>query len=163
MEAWKPVHRHSNYEVSDIGSVRRIAHISYGRRLPARLSTFTPSPDGYCRVFFRARCLKVARTVHSLVLEAFVSPRPKGMHAAHLNGVRHDNRLENLRWETPVNNNRHKWGHQTSGNKINSDVAASIKADFASGATNKSALGRKYGVSDVLVGAIIKGTVWSHA
>ena len=40
------------------------------------------------------------RGVHLLVLEAFVGPRPEGLICCHINDVRHDNRLENLKWGT---------------------------------------------------------------
>jgi len=40
------------------------------------------------------------RSVHSLVLEAFVGPRPEGMDGCHENDVPWDNRLSNLKWDT---------------------------------------------------------------
>ena len=43
--------------------------------------------------------------IHRLVLEAFVGPCPEGMETCHNNGVRTDNRLENLRWDTSSANN----------------------------------------------------------
>lgn len=43
--------------------------------------------------------------VHRLVLEAFVGPCPPGMEACHWNGIPGDNRLHNLRWDTPSANN----------------------------------------------------------
>lgn len=51
--------------------------------------------DGECSV----------RTVHKIILEAFVGPRPLGMEACHGEGGRFDNSISNLRWDTPVNNN----------------------------------------------------------
>jgi len=42
--------------------------------------------------------------VHLLVLEAFVGPRPSGMEGCHGNDIKGDNRLENLRWDTPFAN-----------------------------------------------------------
>lgn len=54
------------------------------------------------------------RRVHQLVLEAHVGPAPDGLVACHQNGVKTDNRLENLRWDTRSANAldavRHKVG-----------------------------------------------------
>jgi len=50
---------------------------------------------------------------HVVVLEAFDGSRPEGYQASHLNGDRCDNRIANLAWETPVQNNRRKALHGT--------------------------------------------------
>ena len=42
--------------------------------------------------------------VHRLVLESFIEKPNDGLQACHNNGDRCDNRLENLRWDTPGNN-----------------------------------------------------------
>lgn len=39
-------------------------------------------------------------SVHPLVLEAFVGPRPPGMEACHADGNKTNNALSNLRWDT---------------------------------------------------------------
>jgi hypothetical protein len=52
--------------------------------------------------------------VGELVLRAFVGPRPAThYHAAHNNGRPHDNRLTNLRWATPKENDADKDLHGT--------------------------------------------------
>ena len=38
---------------------------------------------------------------HILVLETFVGPRPEGMHGCHYDDNPMNNRLDNLRWDTP--------------------------------------------------------------
>lgn len=53
------------------------------------------------------------RYVHSLVCEAFHGPRPEGLTASHLNGVRTDNRAENLLWETQQANTVRQKEHGT--------------------------------------------------
>lgn len=53
------------------------------------------------------------RTVHRLVLETFVGQCPAGMEARHLNGDPSDNRLENLAWGTPKENQSDQYRHGT--------------------------------------------------
>lgn len=52
-------------------------------------------------------------SIHCLVLEAFIGPRPDGHQASHLDGDRTNNRLDNMRWETRSQNNRRKYQHGT--------------------------------------------------
>lgn len=51
---------------------------------------------------------------HSLVLEAFIGPRPKGYECAHLDGSKTNNKLLNLKWVTCRENNFHKKLHGTN-------------------------------------------------
>src|SRR5689334_10373035 len=44
------------------------------------------------------------RYVHEIVLSTFIGPKPSGMEACHENDVGLDNRLSNLRWDTPAAN-----------------------------------------------------------
>ncbi|QOV97160.1 HNH endonuclease [Rhodococcus pyridinivorans] len=53
------------------------------------------------------------RKVHRLVLEAFTGPCPDGMVGCHNDGDTTNNRLDNLRWDTPGANNRDKRTHGT--------------------------------------------------
>ena len=62
-----------------------------------------PDQDGYTRMFLGHRGSKRKRWgAHVLVLEAFAGPRPLGMHGIHKNENRNDNRLENLKWGSPI-------------------------------------------------------------
>lgn len=47
------------------------------------------------------------RTVHSLVAEAFLGPRPEGYDIDHINSTKTDNRAENLRYVTHTQNMRY--------------------------------------------------------
>ena len=58
---------------------------------------------------------QIFKMVHRLVLETFVGPCPEGMQCCHNNNIRDDNRLENLRWDTPRNNEKDKLQHGTYG------------------------------------------------
>ena len=51
--------------------------------------------------------------VHTLMLESFRGPRPKNYEASHMNGIKTDNRISNLRWMTKIQNQQLKVKHGT--------------------------------------------------
>jgi len=62
---------------------------------------------GYKNIHFRKNGKQHTRKVHRLVLETFAGPCPKGMETNHKNGIKTDNRLENLEWVTSSENTKH--------------------------------------------------------
>ena len=114
MEIWKEIIGHPNYVISNTGRVKRLAHIGkhalYGdRKMQEREMRLIDSLEGYKK----ARIGNKFKFVHVLVLENFVSPRPNGMQCCHNNGIPYDNRLINLRWDTPKNNVHDRRFHGT--------------------------------------------------
>ena len=105
-EHWRDIPRHPGYQASDHGRVRsldRVVEYRDGRRHHYRGKVLAPSRSD------RAGRQVVnlpsgTRLVHQLVLEAFVGPRPPGLQACHANDDPADNRLANLRWDTPSAN-----------------------------------------------------------
>jgi hypothetical protein len=110
-EQWLPVVGFEGaYEVSDRGRVRSLERVvasgRYTRRVSPRLLSPTRNPNGRLYIDLNVNGVPDRRWVHHLVLEAFVGPRPPGMEACHWNDVGHDNRSENLRWDTHSENMR---------------------------------------------------------
>ena len=64
-----------------------------------------------CKNKNRKKCM-----IHKLVLATFVGPCPIDMESRHLNGIRHDNRLMNLRYGTKKENMSDKILHGTNYN-----------------------------------------------
>lgn len=98
------------YEVSDAGLIRSTPRrgTSGGlRRLRIEERT------GYQLVTLNRPGMQRTMRVHTIVLTAFVGPRPDGMESRHLNGVPADNRLANLAWGTHGENNRDQVAHGT--------------------------------------------------
>lgn len=111
-ERWLPfVGYEGLYEVSDMGRVRSIDRVVIDttgktRRLRGRILAQTKLGNTpYLKVVLCRAPSQTTRSVHSLVLEAFVGPRPDGMEACHGFGGQVDNRLVNLRWDTLSENN----------------------------------------------------------
>lgn len=72
-----------------------------------------PLKNRYLLVLLCDRSRRCYYLVHRLVLETFVGPCPVGMETRHLNRVRHDNRLSNLRWGTKGDNQDDREHHGT--------------------------------------------------
>lgn len=97
-EQWKHHPRWRKYTVSAEGRVR-----------DASTGQLVPQHRHGTRGRYRAvRISGKSRYVHELVLETFHGERPPGEQACHANDVGHDNRLENLRWDTRSANARDK-------------------------------------------------------
>ena len=114
-EQWKPVVGYEGlYEVSDHGRVRSLDRtVSYSKEWNRRLSgRVLKSPlsvnGGYPQVRLTKNNRGSTKSIHRLVLEAFVGPCPEGMQACHYDDDPTNNRLENLRWGTRSHNERDK-------------------------------------------------------
>jgi hypothetical protein len=119
-EQWRPVPGYEGlYAVSDMGRVKSLEkHTRTNgpalQHRPERL--LSPITDwtgyNYQNLSKDGTAKKIA--VHTLVLLAFVGPRPDGMQCCHNNGERKDNRLCNLRWDTVAENAADRHAHGTS-------------------------------------------------
>lgn len=124
VERWAPVvGATGKYSVSDRGRVRserRVILRSDGRTQtsPARMLSTPPDSQGHPRVviFYEQGTTGATRTVHQLVLESFIGPRPMGLEILHGNGIHADNRLDNLRYGTSGENKFDSVLHGTHAN-----------------------------------------------
>lgn len=114
LELWKDIPEwEGRYQVSDRGRVRSLT--AHGDRLPEpRLRKLSHDRYGYptCALSVRHAVVKTY-CVHRLVLLAFVGPRPHGLQTRHLDGDRTNNRLSNLVYGTPLENQADKNSHGT--------------------------------------------------
>ena len=123
LEQWKPVNGYEGiYEVSSQGRVRsvdrtvtysngRVCHLE-GRVLRTPLSKRGGYP--FVNLCIQGKCQ--VRTVHSLVAEAFIGPRPEGAEVCHNDGNPANNRVDNLRYGTSSDNALDKVRHGTHHN-----------------------------------------------
>lgn len=87
-EVWKEVYAFDAFEVSNLGQIR-----SKEPGFPVVKSKI--DLRGYVTVCFYGYTM----AVHTIVLETFVSPRPKGLVCCHWDGNKENNKLSNLRWD----------------------------------------------------------------
>lgn len=104
-EAWKPVVGYEGlYEVSDQGRVRSLPRRGRGNRAARVYGGQLLRPGkmvrGHLSVALSRDNRAASRSVHALVLEAFVGPCPGGQEVRHVNDNPSDNRLANLEYGT---------------------------------------------------------------
>lgn len=113
VEMWKKIPGFGeSYCVSDQGNVRRANTFERDAEgnytiVPGKILKGSKNRGEYRTVSLKAgRKLKTC-LVHRLVCEAFLDNPKQKPHVNHKNGVKDDNRLENLEWCTPSENARH--------------------------------------------------------
>ena len=109
-----------------------------------------------------------------LVCEAFYGPAPSGKsHAAHRNGVRLDNRVENLYWASVQENIDDQVRHGTKARgirisnqhgpaKISDDDVRVIRASYSGVRGDLVRLARQFGVYPTCIQKIVARTTWQH-
>lgn len=100
-EIWKQIPNKEAYEASNLGNIRK--------KDSKKLLKLSTNHGGYKVVGIYTEQYRA----HRLILNTFVGPCPKGLQCAHLNGIRDDNRVENLKWVTPKENTFHRIAHGT--------------------------------------------------
>lgn len=152
METWRSIDGYPDYEVSDRGRVRSV------KKEPHRILKPQRHTGGYRIVTFWHGGVPTIHLVHKLVLTVFVGPRPDGTQACHGNGDRTDNRVENLRWDTPSANQadriRHgtRYGRPGTRHRLTRRRAEEIRQRYAG---NVSALARELNLPRTTVADII--------
>ncbi len=103
---------------------------------------------------------------HTLVLTAFVGPRPEGMQCCHGDGNAANNRLPNLRWDTPASNRLDSSIHGTEphGDSHHKSTITAVDAerinDLIRGGYNACIIARWIGCSRGTVRGIVEGRTW---
>lgn len=169
IEQWRPIPGYDGiYEVSDLGRVRKLidrhAH-------PAGMQGLTRRSNGYLYIRLFDGVKTKGWLVHRLVLTAFVGPMPPEIHGAHINAVRDDNRLVNLHWCTPKQNEADKFplglapiGEKNAMAKLTPRVVREIRRDYLPRSRHRNcfALAKRYGICQQSVWNIVKSKTWAH-
>lgn len=103
-EIWKDIGI-QKYAISNFGNIKgsdgiRLLKPYYNRK-------------GYINIYLYNNGIRKHKKIHQLVLEAFVGQRPNGFDIDHINRIRNDNRLENLRYCTRSENNLNRCDTRT--------------------------------------------------
>lgn len=138
--------------------------------------------DGYPYVRLIKLRKQYKKMVHRLTAETFIEKERENLQVNHKNGIKIDNRVDNLEWCSCKENILHCYrvlgkkptekmvkdftkrsrGTNNPKSKINYDIANNIREDRANGSLLKD-LADKYKLSISQVGQICKGNFWQHS
>lgn len=160
MEEWKQIEGYENYEVSN---KRRVRNTGIGNILKGE------SHKGYVRVSLSNNGKRKRFKVHRLVALAFI-PNPENKEQVnHINGVKDDNRVENLEWATAKENIHHAMEvlykdevkrRESSSHKFNYMLAEEMRELHREGATINELI-VKYECTEQTVSRIINNLYYS--
>ncbi len=137
-----------------------------------------PTPDWYLlQPCFACNYIRVCLSnefgpkwllVHRLVLEAFVGPCPPGMECCHGKLGSYNNSLENLRWDTRINNMKDQaiMGTRPKGENhyeaiVSNEDIPIIRKRYWSGESSE-AIGRDYMLARSTIDNIAHSRRWTH-
>jgi len=170
MEIWRTIKDYPNYKVSNMGNVKG----KFGNPLKPfdRAKNGNKLRRGYLTVHLCSKDVKGYdnHSVHSLVMNAFVGPRPPGMVINHKNGIRWDNRLENLEYCTQSYNRKQDFvhgrqsfkGEKNNSAKLTEQEVLQIVELYKTGGYTYVSLAKKYGVAMTGISNIFNGHCWNY-
>lgn len=149
MEVWKNIE--NDYRVSNLGNVESF---KYGSWRPMKKSI---SGNGYLAVGLCNNNKVKRQYVHRLVAMTFISNPLNKPTVNHLNGIKTDNRIENLEWATQSENNKHSYdsgikkptnsiGSKNGNAKLSDEQIKEIRLLWENGEITKTKIGLMYNV-----------------
>lgn len=163
-EIWKDIDGYDGlYQVSNLGNVRSF------KRGKLRIMAFSTNKYGYHKITLHDNKVKKHTTIHQLVAKAFI-PNPENKpQVNHINGIRNDNRLENLEWCTAKENTNHsieilnsrKIGEHHSCSILDTKTVLLIVDLDKKGFLIKE-ISNITGVKSSTINNVINGRSWSH-
>ena len=170
MEIWKDIEELDNlYQVSNLGRFKR----KQRRGLSERILQLSYYSNGYLQFAGKLNGIRFSFIAHRIVAKYFVENKnpDKFDVVNHLNGIKDDNRAENLEWCNSSMNMLHSYqelGHIKNHNGENNPKAqltleqVEVIRNLYKKGEKQSDLGRKYNVNRNVIYKVINNITWKN-
>ena len=173
IEEWREFHRF--YEVSSLGRVRSKDRLYTGNvpnkgtlRKGKILKINSRKSQRYESINLYLEGGKKTKSIHRLVALAFLPNPENKAHVNHIDGDGRNNKLENLEWNTPSENNLHAYrlglnksvGEKHPKTSLYSDEVKAIK--LLHGVKSLAELSEFFNVSKSTISGIHLGKTWQY-
>lgn len=151
------------YQVSDMGRVKSLErvftrHLGAEQKIKERILKYTVNRSGYCNVTLYRDRKRRTYYIHRLVAIAFI-PNPLNKPTVnHKDGVKSNNKTDNLEWMTRSENTQH--AYDIGLNSCSSRVAVaqySLTGEFIKSYTSIEEAGKHTGIHRGSISRVISG------
>jgi hypothetical protein len=162
------------YQISNLGSMRSYSRVvDYGVKKayrPGKVLKLRKSNQGYLYTVF---CLnKIRETIkpHRIVAKVFLENKENKPCVNYINGIKHDNTVENLEWVTYSENTIHsfklnlsksKKGEESHLSKLKNSDVLNIRNMCSNKKISQLDVAKKYNISQSQVSRIMRNTNWT--
>ena len=167
-EVWKPIKNYENYyEVSNFGNIKSLERNRWNGFGNYKTKEFimktSKDKKGYLIGNFRVDKKSKGFKVHRIVASEFIDNALKKPEVNHINGIKSDNRVENLEWCTHKENMHHSIfilkNNTKHSNLTKKDIVAIRRLARV---RNQKEIAKAYGISQSTVSRIYLKKSWKH-
>lgn len=173
-EVWKDVVGYEDYyQVSSLGRIRSLDRmvktVKYSYLIKGKILSHSNSKKRYPNLMLNRFGKFKNVDIHRLMAIAFLPNPLNKKQVNHINGIKNDNRLENLEWVTPKENSVHSRltglakqnGEDSVWAKLKNEDVLAIREMAENGITFRE-IGEKFGIHAMTAWNIANRRRWKH-
>lgn len=174
-EIWKDIPNYEGiYQVSNLGNFKSYDRIVFFGKIktlrPGKKLKFRKNKHGYLYTVFSVNKVRKTIKVHRIVAQVFLENNDNKLCVNHINGIKDDNRVENLEWVTHSENIIHAWkiglkksirGEKSHLSKLNNIQILEIKKIYNEQKISQKKIGELFNISASQIYRIVKNINWN--